>query len=265
MFPISDSVQRTTVPVLVWVLIGTNALAFLYQLTLGQADGMAFLREHALVPRRYFDGAWAQAHGLSRTDFSPFLTSMFLHGGFLHIILNMWTLYIFGPALEDRLGRGRFIVLYIASGICAGIVHTLTNWSSAVPTLGASGAIAGLIAAYALRFPFAWVNVVVLLIFIPFFFTIPATFFAGLWFLMQVLQGTTALLSPSHGGGIAWWAHIGGFGAGWFLLRLLDTSPRLEVPGRRSRHDVPDDAGQLPFPYSMWWYWSTWWWPRRRD
>ncbi len=261
MFPIGDSVQRDQRPFVVWCLIGLNALAFLYQITLSQTETAAFLREFALVPRRLTDWPWARASGLQPGAVLPFLTSMFLHGGVLHIVLNMWTLYIFGPALEDRLGRGRFVALYLIAGLAAGLLHVLTNWSSAIPTLGASGAIAGLIAAYALRFPFAWVNVVVPVLFIPVFFTLPATLFAGIWFLTQVLQGTTALFAPSQGGGIAWWAHIGGFAAGWAMLRLVDRGPRVTMPGRRAR-TVPDDDRQLPWPFSAWWTWATWWWPR---
>jgi membrane associated rhomboid family serine protease len=141
----------------------------------------------------------------------------------------MWTLYIFGPALEDRLGTARFVALYLLSGLAASVTHAVFNASSQVPVLGASGAIAGVIAAYALRFPFAWVRVVVPIVFIPLIFSIPAMLFAGIWFFLQVLQGTGELLSPYAGAaGIAWWAHIGGFMAGLVLLPLL-----LEPSGSR--------------------------------
>lgn len=203
-------------------IIGANVLAFLYQLGLDEAQLQVFLYEHALVPLRYFAPSLAQEAGLSPTDLTPFLTNIFLHGGFLHIILNMWTLYIFGPALEDRLGPVRFLALYLTAGVAASVTHAIFNATSPIPVLGASGAIAGVIAAYAVRFPFAWVKVLVLIVFIPLFFDIPAMLFAGLWFLMQVLSGTMELLSPFAGGGIAWWAHIGGFIAGWLLLRPLE-------------------------------------------
>jgi membrane associated rhomboid family serine protease len=160
------------------------------------------------------------------------VTNTFLHGGFLHIIFNMWTLYIFGPALEDRLGAARFAMLYLASGIIASMAHALFNAASPIPALGASGAIAGIIAAYAVRFPYAWVRVLVPIIIIPLFFSIPAMVFAGIWFFLQVLQGTSELLMPMSGGsGIAWWAHIGGFIAGIVLLNLLDPSTA-RVKGR---------------------------------
>ena len=225
LFPIRDSVTRSHPPVTVWAIIGANVAAFIYQLSLGDQDLQWFLYQHALVPRRYFFPAWGQANGLSPLDLTPFLTNTFLHGGFLHIILNLWTLYIFGPALEDRLGPARFLVLYLLSGVAASVAHAAFNAASPVPVLGASGAIAGVIAAYAVRFPYAWVRVIVPILFIPLFFSIPAMVFAGLWFFMQVLQGAGELLSPfGRAAGIAWWAHIGGFIAGFVLLPLLEPS-----------------------------------------
>jgi membrane associated rhomboid family serine protease len=207
----------------VWAIVAANVAAFLYQLSLGDQELEWFLYQHALVPRRYFFPAWGASNGLSPHDLTPFLTNTFLHGGFLHIILNLWTLYIFGPALEDRLGRARFLALYLLSGLAASAAHAVFNAASPVPVLGASGAIAGVIAAYAVRFPYAWVRVIVPIVIIPLFFSIPAMVFAGLWFFMQVLQGATELMSPfGHAAGIAWWAHIGGFIAGLLLLPLLE-------------------------------------------
>jgi membrane associated rhomboid family serine protease len=220
-FPLRDNVSRTRPPVVVGVLIALNVVAFAYQLGLSGPELQQFLYENALVPRRYFSPAWGWRNGLSPTDLWPFLTNIFLHGGFLHIILNMWSLYIFGPALEDRLGPGRFLGIYLLSGLAASIAHAVFNATSAVPALGASGAIAGIIAAYAVRFPWAWIKVLVPILFIPLFFDVPALVFAGLWFLVQVMQGTSELLMPMQGGGIAWWAHIGGFVAGWLLVGPL--------------------------------------------
>jgi membrane associated rhomboid family serine protease len=126
----------------------------------------------------------------------------------------------------------RFLALYLTAGVVASVTHAVFNAGSPVPVLGASGAIAGVIAAYAVRFPFAWVKVLVLIVFIPLFFDIPAMLFAGLWFFMQVLSGTMELLSPFAGGGIAWWAHIGGFVAGWLLLRPLEPATAAGPWGR---------------------------------
>jgi membrane associated rhomboid family serine protease len=183
------------------------------------------------VPRRYFFPSWGEFNALSPLDLTPFITNAFLHGGWLHIILNLWTLFIFGPALEDRLGRARFLALYLLSGLAASVTHAVFNAASPVPVLGASGAIAGVIAAFAVRFPYAWVRVIVPILFIPLFFSIPALLFAGIWFFMQVFQGASELVSPfASAGGIAWWAHIGGFIAGLVLLPLLEPSA---ASGRR--------------------------------
>ena len=226
MFPLRDNVSRTHEPIIVWAIIALNAGAFLYQLSLGPRELQVFIYEHALVPVRYFSPGWAYEVGLSPTDFTPFITNVFLHGGWLHIILNMWTLWIFGPALEDRLGPARFAILYALAGIAASATHALFHPVSAMPALGASGAIAGISAAYAVRFPYAWVRVLVLIVFIPLFFSVPAMVFAGIWFFTQVLQGASELLSPFASSGIAWWAHIGGFISGWALLHWLEQSSR---------------------------------------
>ena len=213
----------------VWAIIGLNVAVFLYQLSVDPRELQVLLYQHALVPLRYFNPGWAREVGLSPTDLTPFLTNTFMHGGFLHIILNMWTLYIFGPALEDRLGPARFAVLYLLAGVAASATHAVFNAASPLPVLGASGAIAGIIAAYAVRFPYAWVRVLVLIVFIPLFFSIPAVVFAGIWFFTQVVQGTSELFSPFAGEGIAWWAHIGGFVSGWVLLHWLEHSGRPAV------------------------------------
>ncbi len=225
LFPIGDSVGKSRPAVVVWAIVAVNAAAFLYQLGLSEPELQRFLYQHALVPRRYFFPAWGDYYGLSPLDLTPFITNTFLHGGWLHIVLNLWTLYIFGPALEDRLGPWRFLALYLLSGLAASVAHAAFNAASPVPVLGASGAIAGVIAAYAVRFPYAWVRVIVPILFIPLFFSIPALVFAGLWFFIQVLQGASELMSPfGSAAGIAWWAHIGGFIAGFLLLPLLDPS-----------------------------------------
>jgi membrane associated rhomboid family serine protease len=224
MFPLRDSVARSRPPVVVGILIALNAAVFFYQLNLGGPALERFIAEYALIPLRYFSPAWASRHGLSPTDLTPFLSNTFMHGGWFHIIINLWTLYIFGPALEDRLGPVRFLALYLAAGILASIAHAVFNATSGIPALGASGAIAGVIGAYAVRFPYAWVRVLMLIVIFPLIFSIPAMVFGGIWFITQVMQGTTELFLPGAGGGIAWWAHIGGFLAGIFLGRPLQPS-----------------------------------------
>lgn len=180
---------------------------------------------------------------------------MFLHGGFLHIASNLWSLWVFGPVLEDRLGSQRFAALYLLSGVAAALLHVLFNFSSDVPTLGASGAIAGVIAAYARRFPYAWVNILQPIVIIPVFFMMPALAFAGLWFLSQIMQATGSLAMPGGAGGIAWWAHIGGFLAGWFLLKRM-------APPANAIEDATAASQSAMWPWTVWTRWMTWWWRR---
>lgn len=233
MFPIRDSVASVRTPVIVYMLIAVNAAAFLYQNELGPRESVIFTYEYGLVPRRYFDALWGLRNGLSPTNYWPFLTATFLHGGWLHILLNMWTLYIFGRTLEGRMGAFPFLLFYLASAVASTFVHAFFNAASDVPVIGASGAVAGVIGAYAVSFPRARITLLVPIIIIPFIFQIPAVAFAAIWFGMQLLQGAWESLTPSMGGGIAWWAHIGGFIAGIVLLPLfLLFAPPPTVPGK---------------------------------
>ncbi|HVY43221.1 MAG TPA: rhomboid family intramembrane serine protease [Hyphomicrobiaceae bacterium] len=256
MFPLRDSVARSRDPVVVWAIIALNIAVFGYQLTLSGREEQIFLFEHALVPLRYFSPSWAAQHGLSPLDVTPFLTNTFMHGGWLHIILNLWTLYIFGPALEDRLGPARFLALYLAAAVIASATHAVFNATSPIPALGASGAIAGVIGAYAVRFPYAWVRVLVPIFIFPLFFSIPALMFAGIWFFFQVLQGTGELFLSSTGG-VAWWAHIGGFLAGVFLLGPLQPQSGSAAAGgpwaNRDYERQFERRAQLMGPGSGWW------------
>ena len=162
---------------------------------------------------------------------------MFLHGGWAHIIGNMWTLWIFGDNVEDRMGPVRFTVFYILCGLVAGVVHWFTNPHSAVPTVGASGAIAGVMGAYFVLFPHARVVVMVPVFFYPLFFEVPAVTYLLFWALSQVFSGTMAIAGPGEVGGVAWWAHVGGFTAG-LVLHALFVQPR-----RTIRRLQPDEYG----------------------
>lgn len=255
MIPTNNTVPYAARPIATYAIIAACALAFLYQLTLSGTTAERFLLENALVPARYTSGAWADAHALSRLDPLPFVTSMFLHGGILHIVSNMWTLWVFGPALEDRLGTGRYVVLYIVAGLAAGAAHVLFNLTSSVPALGASGAIAGIVAAYVTRFPYAWLNVLQPVGLLPVFLYMPAVLFAAIWFLSQILSATGALFMPAGSGGVAWWAHIGGFVVGWLLL------PRL-APAADPHLEHEAAARSALWPWLAGWKWMFWWWPR---
>lgn len=234
MFPVQDTVPTRHPAVMVWLLIGLNVAVFLVELTLGpELDGFFYL--FGIVPARFSHPEWAARIGLPVNDYWPFLTSLFLHGGWIHIVGNMWFLWIFGDNVEDRMGPRRFLVFYLVCGIVAGLVHASTNPLSTVPTVGASGAIAGVLGAYMVLFPTSRVLVMVPILFWPLFFDVPAVLFLGFWYMIQLFSGTLALTGPGQVGGVAFWAHVGGFGAGVLLHRLF-----LEA-GRRPTAD--DELG----------------------
>ncbi len=239
-FPIQSAVPCRYPPFVVWGLIAVNAVAFLYQQSLPPRALDAFLYYYALVPARYAHPEWAGLVGLPPDDYLPFLTNTFLHGGWFHLISNMWMLYIFGPAVEDRMGKGRFLAFYLLCGVAASVAHTLFNLDSPIPALGASGAIAGVLGAYMRLFPLARVVVLVPILFLPYFFELPAAVFAGLWFVIQLMQGLGELSIQSVGGGVAWWAHVGGFVVGWLAVPFVRR-------GRRHYRDFEGDEGVLGF------------------
>jgi membrane associated rhomboid family serine protease len=221
MIPIGTAVPSRYPPIITWVLIATNCGVFLFQQSLSPAELHDFIDRFALIPARFFASADTD---LTAGYFLPFVTMMFLHGGWLHLIFNMWTLWLFGPTIEDRLGHGRYVVFYFCCGIAASFAQAVFNPTSTVPALGASGAIAGVLGCYMGLFPFARIIVLVPILFLPLFFELPAMLFIGFWFLIQVLQGITDLLVPSSAGGVAWWAHIGGFIVGLILIPFVQRS-----------------------------------------
>jgi membrane associated rhomboid family serine protease len=162
--------------------------------------------------------------GLPLDTYWPFITNTFLHGGWTHILSNMWSLYLFGDNVEDRVGHVRFFLFYLIAGIAANLIHFAVNHDSTMPVIGASGAVAGVMAAYLRLFPLARIITLFPILFIPYFLEIPAYFFMGLWFLIQVFSGAASLAMAEGGGGIAWWAHIGGFAAGFLLVKPLCSS-----------------------------------------
>ena len=217
MFPIRDTIPARNPPIATWTLIIVNALAFLLELTMAPPELDYFARLFGIVPARYMHADWAAAVGLSPGTYWPFLTSMFLHGSGLHVLGNMWTLWIFGDNVEDRMGPGGFVAFYLICGLIAGIVHVVTNPDSTLPTLGASGAIAGVMGAYFLLFPHSRIIVMFPLLFLPLFFELPAVTYLAVWALSQVFSGSLSLAVADGVGGIAWWAHVGGFAAGLIL------------------------------------------------
>ncbi|UCD70603.1 MAG: rhomboid family intramembrane serine protease [Syntrophobacterales bacterium] len=230
MIPIRDTIQSKTYPIIRNTIIGINVIVFLWQLGQGP-DLKSIFNLYGMVPIRYSDpGISGQFTFLQQLV--PFFSYMFLHGGFLHLLGNMWFLYIFGDNVEDRLGASRFLAFYILSGMAAALIHLTTNWNSPLPTIGASGAIAGVMGAYFLLFPRSRVLTMVPIFIFPLLFELPAVFFLGYWVVIQFLY---ASLSHGQAGGVAWWAHIGGFIFGLATIKLFLTFPRSGISQRLTR------------------------------
>ena len=236
MIPLKDDVPSRTFPFVNIGLIVLNVLFFLLELALGD-DLEGFLYQAAVVPV-LFTG---RGHSLGPIQIllgtlSPdlglrVLLSLFLHGGWIHLIGNMLYLWIFGDNVEDRMGHGRYVVFYLLCGWAATFAHIWASPASRMPSIGASGAIAGVLGAYVSLYPRARVITVVPLgIFFP-LVQVPAVFFLGFWFLQQFLSGALSLAAPQEAGGVAWWAHIGGFAAGFALVGLFQR-PHRRPPAR---------------------------------
>jgi membrane associated rhomboid family serine protease len=234
MFPIQDSVPSRSVPVVTRALILINAVVFFFELMLPRQGVEQIFYLFGIVPARFTHPDWAAYVGFPADSYWPILTYQFLHGGWLHIIANMWTLWIFGDNVEDRMGSVRFAIFYLVCGSIAGLTQLLTNPDSTLPSVGASGAIAGVLGAYLMFFPMARLIVLFPIFFFPFFFEVPAVLYLVLWFFIQLFGGTAALAGPEQVGGIAWWAHVGGFVSGMLLCRLFV---------RRRRQWQPDEYG----------------------
>jgi len=220
MIPIRDVNPRQNTPIINNSLIGINIVIFLVEMGQGP-DLNQFIYTYGLVPARYSVPQIAEYFSFSQQVFS-FVSFMFLHGGFWHLLGNMWSLYIFGDNVEDYLGPIRYLAFYFACGIGSGIAHLVINFHSNVPTIGASGAIAGVMGAYLVLHPRSRILTLIPILFIPWFVEIPAYFFLGLWFLFQFLN---AAGSTAGSAGIAWWAHIGGFLFGILLLKVFAVVP----------------------------------------
>ena len=230
MFPIRDTIPSRHLPIATWTLIALNLFFFFRELMLPPAAADQLMYLFGIVPARFTDPDWASEVGFPST-YLPFLTTMFLHGGWLHVIGNMWALWIFGDNVEDRMGPIRFVFFYLACGVAAGIIHVVTNPGSQVPAIGASGAIAGVMAAYFVLYPRARIVAMFLIVIWPVFFQVPAWIYLGVWFLIQFFSGTLASAAGVQAAGIAWWAHIGGFATGLLIFwAFLRREPRVSDP-----------------------------------
>ncbi|MCF6247935.1 MAG: rhomboid family intramembrane serine protease [Desulfobacula sp.] len=239
MIPIRDTQLSTKIPVVTYFLMGINAIVFVYQLQTGLGN-QVFFYSYGLVPAKYTVQDLSRHFSFSNQIFS-LLTYMFLHGGFFHFLGNMWILYIFGDNVEEHFGSLRFLGFYLICGLISGLSHLLLNPMSMVPTIGASGAIAGVMGAYFLLFPKSKILTVIPIIIIPFFIEIPAFIFLGLWFLLQFLNAT----GSNAGAGIAWWAHIGGFIAGLVLVLLNKKLPQSSTQQKINKFTIKKRTPKL--------------------
>ncbi len=220
MIPLRDNIRSQNYPVVNNLLIGINVVVFLIQLSLGP-NLNRFIFTYGLVPAKFSDPSLAAYFGTPSNLFSLF-SYMFLHGGYLHIIFNMWSLWIFGDNVEDHLGHLRYLAFYLTAGLVSGLFHLALNLHSQAPTIGASGAIAGVMGAYFLLYPRARILTLIPIIIFPWIVEIPAFVFLGIWFALQFISVAVTHAAVS---GIAWWAHIGGFLGGMLLIKLIDGIP----------------------------------------
>lgn len=204
MFPIRDNVRSHTVPIVSWLIIAANFLVFFHELSLSPQELDLFINQYGLVPANLT---------ATPSTWLPLITHMFIHAGWLHILSNMWMFFIFSDNVEDRMGSWRFLFFYLLGGIFAGLLQTSFSLGSNEPLVGASGAIAAVLGAYFLFYPRARVLTFVPVFFLPWIVPIPAAVFLGLWFVTQFFSGALALATPGGqaAGGVAWWAHVGGF------------------------------------------------------
>jgi len=221
MLPLRDNIRSRSFPIMNWALIGINVLVFLYELSLGPAALQRFTVTYGMIPVRL---------NLNQpSTWLPVFTSMFLHGGWFHILTNMWVLFIFGDNVEDRMGPFNYLVFYILGGLVANLMQAFIYPTSKMPAIGASGAIAGVLGAYFLLYPRARVVTLIPIFIYSLIIEIPALVYLGFWFISQLYSGLFALSTPGgvNAGGVAWWAHVGGFAFGLVMVRGFVRHPAL--------------------------------------
>lgn len=266
MLPLYDTIPSRRFPFVNWLMIAVCAVAFWFQLR-GQQEGPEgrdeIIETYGMIPQRVFHpnqpvvvreavvirGEFGpqqviRERVLDPLGFSPWwtlLTCIFLHGGWAHIVGNLWFLHIFGDNVEDCFGHIGFLAFYLACGVAASAVHLVTNAGSPMPTIGASGAIAGVMGAYLVLYPRAQVVALLPIFIFLQIVTVPAVLFLGLWFAMQFFSGVSSL-GATMSGGVAWWAHIGGFLAGVLIAWQLKDR---QVVTTQTRRRYPDDAWRV--------------------
>jgi membrane associated rhomboid family serine protease len=221
MIPLRDTQPSYSTPFVTIAIIVANIMVFLHQVSLDPYELNHFIARYAIIPDRF--------------QYSDLLSSAFLHGGWMHLIGNMWFLWIYGDNVEDVLGHGKYFLFYLLCAIAAGLVHVMLAPYSRVPTLGASGAIAGVMGAYMIKFPHSRIITLVPIFIFFTTFEIPAVIMLLYWFALQIFSGVGSIgySNVSKGGGVAWFAHVGGFVAGMMLIYVLGTRERF-----RARKDL---------------------------
>ncbi len=220
MIPVRDGIPTRETPVVNYLLIGKNVLVFLWMFLMPESALETMVNKYAMVPAHFADG-------VTLADVMTIFTSMFMHAGVAHIVGNMIYLWIFGDNVEDRLGHLKYLGFYVVGGVVASLTHLFTNWGSDLPTVGASGAIAAVLGAYLVLYPASRIATFIPLGFFSRLTVLPAAVVLGLWFVFQLFDGVLAL-GGADVGGVAVWAHIGGFVAGMVMVKLIPTEARRE-------------------------------------
>jgi membrane associated rhomboid family serine protease len=232
-FPLSDDTSRRVTPVVTVSIIALCVLIFLWQVSLGTKGGEIAVYQYGMIPARLFGVAMLRAHFVVVPAWTTLLTSMFLHGNWLHLGMNMLFLWVFGAKIEESTGHWRFLVFYLVCGMTAALVQAIMTPGSTLPMVGASGAISGVLGAYFLLHPMGSIRVLFFLGLIPLIVHVPALIFLGLWFAAQIFSATFSAFSEP---GVAVWAHVGGFLTGMLLTPFFRTSsvPLLQPPSSRA-------------------------------
>ncbi len=222
MIPIRDDIPSRKFPIVTLGLIIFNTAIFIIEVALSPSSLRYLVSHYGLVPRYVF----TEYVPFDRSLFS-FVSAIFLHGGWFHLIGNMWYLWIFGDNVEDRLGHFKFLLFFIACGVFGNFAHFVFNSNSPLPAIGASGAIAGVLGGYVISYPNARILVIFPFFYFFHFIEVPALIVLGFWFIVQFLNGFASVVVSSETGGVAWWAHIGGFIGGMLFLKFLRPRPRV--------------------------------------
>lgn len=228
MIPIRDTAPCHSTPWVTWGLMALCIIIFVVMQILPEQMSYRLVYLYGMVPVRYSNPQWAFSFGLPFDGYLSFFTSLFLHGNWWHLIINMLFMWIFGDNVEDRMGRVRFLIFYVLCGLFATFLQWYFDPQLAIPVVGASGAIAGVLGAYFFLYPFARVIVWIPIFFLPIVIHVPAIAFLGVWVIIQLHSATTSVLFEGVTVDVAWWAHLGGFIAGSLLYRLFIRSAQIE-------------------------------------